>query len=263
MRPFAIFRAAGAAPAAHLLGIAPSPCVRLASAPSARPIATPREWEVVPPMSFQSFSVASDGRLEDRGGVATSLRQHGFALLQISDPEAKQTVRHYKTAASAFFDQPVEAKVAATERLNGSGSGAGVTATYLPAGDGAARALMARREFFALGMTDGGGAASPIQEAIDAGAARVTQLASAAGAAAGAEPEPEPEPEGNTDGGFHGAALATGRLCQALAEGLLAELAESMGVSPVLFRPKPPRSAGGAMEAAQPARHSLTAFHYL
>ena len=178
-------------------------------------------------MAYRTCSVAVDGRVEDRELLATELRQHGFALLRIQDPEAKCTVARYRADTAALFNQPMSAKSAAVEQINCSG---GVTAKYLQAGDGAARALASRREYFALDIADTDIAGTP--QTLDAT-------------------------------GVGSVMIAMGQLCRTLAAGLLADLALHMGIPEALLQPAPKPAADDAAGRGQPATHSLTAFHYL
>ena len=198
------------------------------------------------PCAGALFAVEPDGRLgDDRERFAAALRQHGFALLSLAgNSQARETIQRYKAEASAFFDAPAASKLAAAEHLRSNG----VAGKFLPAGDVAARALASRREVFVLAVPEGD---KHKQQARAAGEERLARLAG--------PPEPAPEPEAPALG-FGDAAQAAGRLCQALAEGLLTELAVDMGVPPPLFRPVEPDRP--TTEPGQ-AQHSLTAFHYL
>lgn len=190
-------------------------------------------------------SIPSGRRLKDPAGLATALRDHGFALLSL-DSDAREILRHYKAQTSAFFDAPVADKLATAERLSASGA----ASTFLPAGDGAARALASRREMFALTLRPDNRHDDRLTAAATAGENRLTRHAAL-------EPEPEPAPKGPNLSCFGDAAGAMGQLCQTLAEELLRELALDMGVPPSLFRPE------AAVGQAQQPQHSLTAFHYL
>ena len=206
---------------------------------------------------YTRFEIANDAsrpsgfRLENPDGFATALREHGFALLCLGGADARETLHHYKAQVNAFFEASVVDKLATAERLSRSG----VASTYLPAGDLAARALASRREMFALTVRP--------DTHHDTDESRLLRYS----AVAMPEPEPEPEPQAPVLPCFGDAAEAMARLCQALAEELLTELALAMGVPPSLFRPEATHPAAcGAPEQTHQAQHpphSLTAFHYL
>lgn len=203
---------------------------------------------------YTRFEIANDGsrpsgfRLENPAGFATALRDHGFALLSLGGVDARETLHHYKAQANAFFKAPVADKLATAEWLSRSG----VASTFLPAGDLAARALASRREMFALAVRP--------DSRQDADQSRSVQYA------AHVVPEPETETAPVLPC-FGDAAEAMARLCQALAEELLTELALDMGAPPSLFQPEATHptapSAPEQTHQAEHPPHSLTTFHYL
>jgi isopenicillin N synthase-like dioxygenase len=164
------------------------------------------------------LDVSASGTPSSRAALVAALRTRGFALLRLA-PEQRAEVGDYARHSRAFFAVQDAALKASAIALP---AGSGVVASYLAAGDASARALSSTREYVSLTLPPPGRAAATGTPAT--------------------QPEPEPKsvasapqvPGGCED--FARAAVRMTKLCQGLADGLLAGIAAEMGVPCELLR---------------------------